>query len=121
MNFSEALHLVVHENEKVTRAIWQTEGWARSAQASCDVGSKLWIMTLLPGMFGLSSSDDDYFSAFGGFGRRPVDNQPRLLRVTFGPLRQHSDPPSRFNRVAEWMPDMEDMLATDWMTAAAIP
>lgn len=119
MNFTEALTLIVRENEKVSRALWRDPEWRSPNGGTYDPGTKLWIMALHPSMFGLPHDGDHYFQAFEHFGARPSDMQPRLLFVRLGPER--AGYVERHTSVNDWHPDMSDMLATDWEIADTRP
>ena len=122
MNFSEALFLVTHENEKVTRTAWQDEEWQKKqGTSSYDHGVRTWVMAMRPSMFGLPSGGaHDRFHAFGNHGYEPLSETPKFLRVSLG-RPYHGEHVYRSDTVSFWSATLEDQLATDWEIAATEP
>lgn len=117
MNFSEALLLIVRENEKVSRPLWHTEEWQKGLDIY--VGAKVWVMALHPNMFGLPPvGPRDRVRAFDVGSFVPLLDSPKLIQVISGALNPYSELPQRDHRVGYWEPDMQDMLANDWEIAS---
>lgn len=113
MNFSEALHLVARENEKVFLPLWHTVEWQKAIDIY--IGSKVWVMMIHPSMFGLPPlGAHDRVSAFGSGGYAPALDSPQLIQVISSGPSPYSENSARLHRVKYWEPDMQDMLAANW-------